>query len=300
MRRALRPLRILRDALRMKPRVALAVGLSVFAASAAWTFTRPKLYEATAAVQFLHPRRGFAETAAAWSVVDYSGRPPDINLPLHIAAGDLLARRVADRLTAEEKQTILLFQARDPDPEALLKRLKAARRVVPYRLNGMVGISYRNRSPTIATRVSWLFAQELQQWAENMLIRNLRTELDHLNQEIEKQSQRVAALENALATPTPSLSASEANASVLDLKIGRGALADLVKRQDWLVREINHVSGRHVYTLHPSPAPTADDYVSPNIPRNLTAGLATGLVMGTVAAACAARPKLTSGSTAQT
>ena len=162
--------------------------------------------------------------------------------------------------------------------------LKAARRVVPYRLNGMVGISYRNRSPTIATRVSWLFAQELQQWAENMLIRNLRTELDHLNQEIEKQSQRVAALENALATPTPSLSASEANASVLDLKIGRGALADLVKRQDWLVREINHVSGRHVYTLH----------------RNLTAGLATGLVMGTVAAACAARPKLTSGSTAQT
>jgi uncharacterized protein involved in exopolysaccharide biosynthesis len=45
-----RLLRFFHDGLRAKPRVALAVGLGVFAGSAAWTFTRPKIYEATASV----------------------------------------------------------------------------------------------------------------------------------------------------------------------------------------------------------------------------------------------------------
>ena len=51
----LRLIRLFRRGLREKPRVALAVGLGIFAASAVYTFTRPKIYEATA--EFVYPDR---------------------------------------------------------------------------------------------------------------------------------------------------------------------------------------------------------------------------------------------------
>ena len=281
------------NGLREKPRLALAVGLGVFAASAAWTFTRPKIYEATATVFFLEPRDGFAANKAGNDrILDYSGRLPYLTPLLGIAAGDPLAKRVAAQLIADEGQAILLPHNQAADPENLLNCLKTGRRVIPYPLSGAIRIAYRDRSPAIATRVSGLFAQELRQWAEDALIKNLKNSAQELDREIEQQRQRVTDLEREESHP-------ETEASI-ELTVSRGRLADLLRRQAWFAEEIPYVSGRHVLPLDRSLPPAPDAFVEPTIPRNLGAGLLAGLALGVTAAAFAARWKPTSAPAAST
>ena len=145
MHRAPGPLHFLLTGLRTKPRVALAVGLGVFAASAAWTFSRPKIYEARAGLRVWRPPESTAPALGA----------NDFHALLKIAESRLMLKRVADRSYPEADQ--LTHGVRGDLADAL----EARRQVQADAASGMVSIIIRDRDPILAAKLANRFLDEM-------------------------------------------------------------------------------------------------------------------------------------------
>lgn len=288
-----RVLRFLQTGLRKKPRVALSVALAVFAATALHTFTRPKIYEATAT--FVMKPREVVETA----------KPPDslrcgiqcgedINTFVKIVESTLIARRVTKHLSVSEKSRLLaIFDAPLPESDAedkLVEALKRSRRVQKSPLGQQIEISFRHPIPDEAARIATLYASEMNTWTDQVEEDETQRALEDLQRRIEQERdeltrERQALINNRtgkdLFSPTDPLDAGKTDAAN--------------KRQELLeqlVQRYREVSIRRPDTdkhLAVIPAEVPDSPVSPHIPLHLGTGLLAGLFLGPLASALAAR-----------
>jgi uncharacterized protein involved in exopolysaccharide biosynthesis len=264
MHRALRPLRFLRDRLlRANPRLALVAGLGVFSATAACTFTRPKIYEATAS--FIQTRQPAVIHEDALVCGD------GINTTVFVLQSSFMARRVAERLNDRDVAR-LIPQGRGPDSKALIGFLAAGRRAKASALSNGIDISFRHPDPSTAAQLASLFAEEMRTWAQLV-------EREDYDRTLEYHERQIAELRKEAPAPESSLAAN-------GLALDRDSLGKHLDRHRRL-----SANPPKPHTVIPAVPPAPGDYVFPNLPRQLAAGLLAGFVLGPTSAAFAARAK---------
>lgn len=141
----LRPLRFLLNGPRAKPR--LAVAATVLAATAAWSFTRPKIYEATASVR-------------------YSSRSPsdplteqDFATLQQVASSELILLRVADRSPFSDRfSNSTDYQAHR---QRMVEELRSKRRVHVETATGTLSIFIREHDADRAAQLADRFLYEM-------------------------------------------------------------------------------------------------------------------------------------------
>jgi hypothetical protein len=163
-----RVLRFFQRGLLEKPRVVLAVSLAVFAATALHTFTRPKIYEATASVpldKIIFPRNSgpvLADPERERSYAIRCGIDPDLYVT--VGRSELISRRVAAQLNAADlfafqqshRQPLSLDANRDALAGALREHLivSVSSDATTLRLH----CTFRLRSPEASARFADAFA----------------------------------------------------------------------------------------------------------------------------------------------
>ena len=278
-----RVLRFFQRGLWEKTRVALAVGLVVFAATAVYTLTRPKIYEATASVSQWVPQHVLK--ADAGQILGEAGRCGDMALARRIAENSLILKRVADRLTPDDRHSIVSTPTDDP-----LDSLAAKRSVQTNALGCLLSFTIRDSDRFRAARIANLFAAELAAF-ESRYTHCREPSIEQVDSRLERFGTQVAALEAQLATATEQ----ERPALLRALEINRYHLTAIRLQKETMLNAQNPREAAQPRTVLATP-PAADDYVSPHIPLHLGAGLLASLTLGTLASATAARRQSTTRS----
>lgn len=280
----LRPLRVFLNGPRAKPRLALGVALSVLAATAAWSFTRPKIYEATALYQ-----------AHYYYQLDWDCLGDEF-YPIHRDELEVFeranfARSEAGRASLNSTlQTISIEKGSKSQGHRVRVRL-VAYLYKPYPGKPFINISLaaRDPDPEQAARVATAVAQELHAWWTRTKQEEIRSNvsacqrlIERMQGLIQKSETDANADKSADVPPEPVLAAQERERMV------RQTYIDLANtRRAELIASLPAVGEKH--SVIPAEIPADDDYVSPNHPLNLALGLLAGLALGTLVSTLATR-----------
>lgn len=293
-----RVLRFLRTGLREKPRVALAVALAVFAATALYTFTRPKIYEATAIY--------VADTKAVIRLQDNSPSSgiscgPGINTDAQVIESTLIAKRVAAQLSISEKTTLLPaaeISAEIDYEDTLIAALKSSRRVHLTQPGAQIEITVRNPKPADAARIATLYASEMRTFKrtveEEEILRPLNDLQNRIVQVRDILTKQHEALIHYRSSPESGSMFDSANDPIVAAKMREiEPQQELLQQLTQRYRDLSMARPNATTLPAITPATAADSPVSPHIPLNLGAGLLASLTLGTLASAIAARRQST-------
>lgn len=242
-------------------RLPFAVFLAVFAASALFTVTRPKIYEATATLQL--PARVHHSEPVVHSVTIQSSEESSATY-IKIAESNVMLQRVSARLTATD-----------------LENLRAHRHASFDLATRSLTISYRDRDPTHAAQVANLFADEVNAFCIRTREDETRYAIAQIQERTDAQARQVEVLSAALAnhpasaTPDPEYQKLER-----DLAIHRDILTQLQAR----LAEARSVKSPPPFTITLATPPATDDYVSPPVLLHLALGTLGGTLAGLLAA----------------
>lgn len=301
-----RVLRFFQRGLREKPRVAFAVGLAVFAATALYTFTRPKIYEATA-IFVTKPESviRLADNSTSQGVGIVCG--PGVNTDLQVIESGLLTKRVANQLSASEK-TELLSASQTPsaiaNEDRLISAIKHSRRIRLSQSGTQIEITVHTASPASAELIATLYAAEMSAWKYELEVAENQRALDQLLnrmvQERDELSREAEALvEYRSRKDIFSLENDPAETRKKDaLKARQDEFNQLLQRYRDLSMARPGTNNHRAVIPATRPAPNA--YVSPNRPLHLGAGLLAALAFGPLAAALAARRSVPRDPTSET
>jgi uncharacterized protein involved in exopolysaccharide biosynthesis len=298
-----RVIRFFRTGLREKPRVAIAVGVAVFAATAFSTFTRPKIYEATTAFDVKRSQviRITAERDTSSSEVGIVCGEK-LNTYADVIESTLMARRVAKRISPSDAYGLLAYSgARSSEvaaDEILVEALKRSRRVYTTAPGQQIRVSVRHPDPVGAARIANLYSQEMYAWLKRFETEGVSRGIEELAMRIRQTREHIQEMEAAITAyraqvpANPATSATEGSAEgtmARSLEANRGFLDQLVERHTAVIKDQSHILDD--LTVIPAEIPALDAYVEPSHPRDLGAGLIAGCILGVSAAAFAARAK---------
>lgn len=263
----------LRARLREGARPAFAVFATILAASAVFTFTRPKVYEATATIELLSHRDRIRTEDGT---LDHMAGPIDFRPLLALAESDELVHQVAARLVDDEMPEPATG---GPAPSrSPVDALKADRMVRPYRLNQMLAVSFRHSDPQHAVRVANCFVEELASSQRRREIDAAREQMDTLMVALTKQRDKAEAAAETLAQARSTrdwndrtgTEAQKRAFEVEDIELNRL----LAQARATSMTAPPSLIGR----LIPATPPAPGDYVSPDHLLHLGLGALLGLI----------------------
>lgn len=243
-------------------RLPFAVFLAVLAATALYTFTRPKIYEATATLQL--PVRVHQSEPVVHSVTIESSEESSAAY-IKIAESNVILKRVSARL-----------------PETDLEHLRAHRHPGFDLATRSLTVSYHDRDPTYAAQVANLFAEEI----NDLFLRNHADEnrfaIHYLQDRAKAQDLIVASGTAALAAyPTPSATPDpEYQKLERDHSVNRDILTQLNDR----LAQARAYKIPAPFTITRATPPAPGDYVSPPILLHLALGTLGGALAGLLTA----------------
>lgn len=271
---------------RRQLRVALTIALAVFTATALYTYTRPKIYEATAVVILYNQA-----SAQPLMIVDANIRSGiDTNTAIKIMESTVMLKRVADHLTAEEISHLI---NQSKNALTVTGALASKRTVSGPKQYFQITISYRDQSPELAARIATLFATEFKSWQTATALAEHKQGVEDFSIRIKQQTARVAQLEESLTQSDP-ISANYIQQK-RELDVNAAFLAELIKRRNEIDETKRHLEERRIDSLPqiiPAEVPALKDYVEPNHPLHLGLGLLASLLLGGIAAIVSNRATL--------
>lgn len=267
------------------PRARLRPSLAVFAAavafSAAFTFTRPRVYEATARLGLV-PSRFMDVNPTEASLVRSS--VVELNTFVAVARSKLLAAKVEARLGDRDRQRLLGEQ---PAGATLVDALRRGLRVsAPPAAPGALHLSFRHRDRLLTGTLANLYADEMREWLLRTQLDDSLRAMEDLGKRIRDQRLRVDGIAKTIAERRESFaSPSDApalSALTLRLEEEQTLLVQLLARQHEATAHLDRDRSPD-YPLLPATPPVPGDYIAPNHARDLGLGALLGLLAARLA-----------------
>ncbi|MCC5790035.1 MAG: polysaccharide biosynthesis tyrosine autokinase [Opitutales bacterium] len=168
-----------------------------FAAVVAYTFTRPEMYRASASVEILRtPTRAVQVDEVVEQRV--SGAE-DFNTQISIFESGTIARRVADRLSENQRNTLMGPHRGDGDIASPVAVLMSNRTIQPLRQRLIVVVQFQHQDPQLAADIANLYVEEFIAHKREARFRETFSAVEELEEEARRQRARVEQLENRLA-----------------------------------------------------------------------------------------------------
>ncbi|MCH8475176.1 MAG: polysaccharide biosynthesis tyrosine autokinase [Opitutales bacterium] len=168
-----------------------------FAAVVVFTFTRPELYRASASVEILRtPTRAVQVDEVVEQRV---AGAEDFNTQVSIFESGTIARRVADRLSDNQRNTLMGPHRGDGDISSPSTVLMRNRTIQPLRQRLIIVVQFQHQDPQLAADISNLFVEEFIAHKREIRFRETFSAVEELEEEARRQRARVEQLENRLA-----------------------------------------------------------------------------------------------------
>jgi uncharacterized protein involved in exopolysaccharide biosynthesis len=267
------------------PRARLRPSLAVFAAavalSAAFTFTRPRVYEATARLGLV-PSRFMDVNPTEASLVRSS--VVELNTFVAVARSKLLAGKVEARLADRDRQRLLGAQVAGT---TLVDALRRGLRVsAPPAAPGALHLSFRHRDRLLTGTLANLYADEMREWLLRTQIDASLRSLEDLDRRIDEQRRRVNATARTIAerreSERPPSDGAALSALTLRLEEEQTLLVQLLARKQETAAALARDRSPD-YPLLPATPPVPGDYIAPNHARDLGLGALLGLLAARLA-----------------
>jgi uncharacterized protein involved in exopolysaccharide biosynthesis len=240
-----------------------AVFLVIFAATALYTLTRPKIYEATAYLQL--PARVHQNEPVDQTV----NNEMSSFICIKIAESSLILQRVARLI-----------------PTTTHEHLHAHRHAGYEQATRSLTISYRDRDPTIAAQVANLFAEEVNALFIRKQEYQNRDTMEFLRERANAQAITIEKLAAALAAHPASPDAAQPDPEYQklerDLAVNREILTQIQARLT--EARAYETSPPAFFTLTLATPPAPGDYVSPPVLLHLTLGALVGILAAVLTA----------------
>ena len=264
-------------------RTSVAVFAAVFAASALYTFTRPKVYEATATWTLPPP------VYTMW--IGRDEPPPERYQPiLEFVQSTALVERVVANIDDELAQVLLLHRSSDSSADAgLAEILTRGRNVGRVPLSHVVACSFRHADPIIAARVANVFADQAIAWAMEYCATDYVSRTAAAAAQVEAQQLQIELLANRLdeidaLPPHSTIGDRPANHVRQEVEASLARAKDDLLRREFEVLQAarpGHDETRSIRRLDPAVPPAPGDHVSPRHLLHLGIGAALGLAAAT-------------------
>jgi succinoglycan biosynthesis transport protein ExoP len=175
----------------------ITVFLLVFASAAAFTYSRVKLYEASASVQVM---RRDPTVMQVQQVQDTDIRSAeDLNTQVKVLESIQMIQRVAANLKGDELARFKApYQKADAPPVNVERLIESNRKVVPARLTLLIAVQYQHPDPEIAARVANYFVDEYIAYNSGQRVAETMKAVGELKPELEKQREKVNTLNREL------------------------------------------------------------------------------------------------------
>lgn len=267
------------SSIRFSLRPAFAVFAAVFLATALYTFTRTKLFEAKATITGIKAAANQTRTTHH-SVIESSEEISDT--ALKVARSTLVLTRVSAKIEGTPLATELSARS----SQSKIPEILAAGRAAHYAPeNDALIFSFRSTDPVLAAAVANLFAEQTKTWFDQVRFDDVIHDYENLALNIENGERRLKAEEEKLRQLHYSQRPDEAEITRLQLLIP--SLRSDIERFKALEKsrdEFERAKRQSPYRFTPAKPPAPDDYVSPNHLRDLGIGLLAGLLAATLAA----------------
>ena len=176
----------------------VSIFLIILSLTLVYTFSRPKIYQASCSLQMLRreARITSGQTAAATDIVNTE----DFNTIVEVLKSGTLIQRVTSRLTGEE---LRLFMApyergKDEDPITPGQILGENREILPLRATLVIRILYSHPDRFIATKVANLFAEEFIALGKKSRLTEVSGVTEVLETRVQQQERKVRELGSEL------------------------------------------------------------------------------------------------------
>jgi succinoglycan biosynthesis transport protein ExoP len=175
----------------------ITVFLLVFASAAAFTYSRTKLYEASASVQVM---RRDPTVMQVQQVQDTDIRSAeDLNTQVKVLESLTMIQRVAADLKGDDLARFKApYPTTDGKPVNVERIIELNRKVVPARLTLLVAVQYQHPDPEIAAKVANYFVDEYISYNTRQRVTETLKAVEELKPELEKQREKVNKLNLAL------------------------------------------------------------------------------------------------------
>lgn len=175
----------------------IVVFLVVVSLTLVYTFALTPVYQSTATVQVF---RREATVMRVQQVVDSGiNTAEDLNTQVNILQSTLMAQKVSDRLTVDDKTRFAApYLKAGMPPPSVISLLKANRTITPQRLSLIVAIDFRHPDRDIAAKVANLFADEFVAYNAHLEVDESMKAVVELEQRANEQRKRVDEIANQL------------------------------------------------------------------------------------------------------